>query len=323
MSADHLTAASPHHLATAIRAALTEADTAVVAAQHGLDPTELDAAVSVYHAGGMTALDQLAEHDWYDVRVEFTDWKTAETVGTTHLGPALDALHTAGAHTGWWFLRKHPCWRIRLHRADTTAVDRVLDDLTTAGHLARWWPTIYEPEMAAFGGITCLDVIHDLFCADTRGVLDHLRQNGFPLGRREITVLLFIALFHGAGLDSFERGDVFDRVARERRSVPGIGTAKINELANTLRTVLTLNDPSQADLFDSTGPAAHAITWLTAYRDAGTRLGEKAVRGQLSRGLRAILTHVVIFAWNRLGLSPTTQAILARSAVAALLPDSR
>jgi thiopeptide-type bacteriocin biosynthesis protein len=323
MSADHLTAASPHHLATAIRAALTEADTAVVAAQHGLDPTELDAAVSVYHAGGMTALDQLAEHDWYDVRVEFTDWKTAETVGTTHLGPALDALHTAGAHTGWWFLRKHPCWRIRLHRADTTAVDRVLDNLTTTGHLARWWPTIYEPEMAAFGGITCLDVIHNLFCADTRGVLEHLRHDQPSLDRRELSVLLLTALFHGAGLDSFERGDVFHRVAQQRATPPDTYTAKIEQLAAALRPVLTLDDPARADLFDDAGPAAHALGWLMAFRDAGGQLGEAAASGHLGRGLRAILTHVVIFAWNRIGLSPTSQAVLARSAVAALLPDGR
>jgi thiopeptide-type bacteriocin biosynthesis protein len=84
--------------------------------------------------------------------------------------------------------------------------------------------------------------------------------------------------------------------------------------------VLTLNDPAQADLFGNTGPAANAVTWLAAYRDAGTQLGEQATHGQLGRGLRAILTHVVIFAWNRIGLSAASQAVLARAATTALLP---
>jgi hypothetical protein len=38
--------------------------------------------------------------------------------------------------------------------------------------------------------------------------------------------------------------------------------------------------------------------------------------------LRAILTHVVIFHWNRFGLSATSQGILARAATTALLPRS-
>ncbi|ABW14727.1 hypothetical protein Franean1_5369 [Parafrankia sp. EAN1pec] len=45
-----------------------------------------------------------------------------------------------------------------------------------------------------------------------------------------------------------------------------------------------------------------------------------AAQTHLGRGLRAILTHVLIFHWNRLGLSATSQAVLAHAAAAALLP---
>ena len=84
----------------------------------------------------------------------------------------------------------------------------VLDDLTAAGVIARWWPTVYEPEIVAFGGPAGMRTVHDLFCADTQGVLTWLRQKPPGLGRRELSVLLFSGLLRGAGLDGFECGDV-------------------------------------------------------------------------------------------------------------------
>lgn len=42
----------------------------------------------------------------------------------------------------------------------------------------------------------------------------------------------------------------------------------------------------------------------------------------LTRGLRALLAHTVIFHWNRFGLPATTPGILARAATAIYLPDS-
>jgi thiopeptide-type bacteriocin biosynthesis protein len=100
--------------------------------------------------------------------VRFQDWKTAETIGARHLGPRLDRLQASGAMTGWWFLRKHPCWRVRLHNADTTAVDDVLTELTTTGVIHRWWPTVYETESAAFGGHTGMDIAHTLLPGHSR-----------------------------------------------------------------------------------------------------------------------------------------------------------
>lgn len=106
------------------------------------------------------------------------------------------------------------------------------------------------------------------------------------------------------------------RVAQQRPTPPDAYTTKINQLATALRAVITLDDPAQADLFDTAGPAAHAINWLTAFREAGDQLGEAAAHGRLGRGLRAILTHVVIFHWNRIGLSANSQAVLARAPLA-------
>lgn len=318
MPADHLTPA-PYELAVGVQAVLAGTDLSTAATDCGLDPADLDEAVQTYHAAGLAALEQRAEHAWYQVNIEFSDWSTAEAVGTTWLGPRLAHLDGRGELDIWWFLRKHPCWRLRLHGADVAAVNQLLDELTATGAIARWWPTTYEPETAAFGGTTGMDTIHDLFCADSRGVLDHLRHEDPGIGRRELSILLISGLFQAAGLDAFERGDVFARVA-QLRPTPADAT-RIEQLAGNVRVLLSVPHLSTSGLFSHDEPAAHASPWLTAFQTAGHQLGTAAAQGQLKRGLRAVLTHVLIFHWNRFGLSATSQSVLARAATMALLPE--
>lgn len=315
-----LSLTSPHDLAAAVLAVLAGADPETTAASSALDPADLDDAVQVYQIAGLAALERRAEGACYQVRVQFPDWSTAEAVGAAELGPRLDELQVKGAVGGWWFLRKHPCWRLRLDRADTPAVDRTLDQLTATGALARWWPAVYEPETTAFGGPTGMDAAHDLFRADSRGVLDYLRHDTPSLGRRELSILLLGSLLRAAGLDTFECGDVFDRVARLRPAPAVADAVRIEQLTANVRRLLSIADLPTNELFISGGPAAHAAPWLTAFQTAGHHLGDAATQGRLDRGLRAILTHVMIFHWNRFGLSATSQAILARAAATALLP---
>ncbi|WP_344916655.1 thiopeptide-type bacteriocin biosynthesis protein [Streptosporangium oxazolinicum] len=321
MPADHLTTTPPYHLAAAVLAILAGADLDATGATSGVDPDDLDDALQVYRAAGLAALERRAERGWYQLRVQFPDWSAAETIGATHLGPRLDELQAGGATTGWWFLRKYPCWRLRLRDADSAAVDQMLDELLMAGLLTRWWPTVYEPEIAAFGGPTGMDVVHDLFGADSRGVLDYARQSAPSLGRRELSVLLINALCREAGLDWFELGDVFDRVAR-LRPAPDADDVRVEQLADSLRTLLALPAPAANALFEVGGPVAFAAPWLAAHQIAGRRLGEAASQGRLHRGVRAALTHVVVFHWNRLDLPATTQGILAHAARTATLPRS-
>jgi thiopeptide-type bacteriocin biosynthesis protein len=179
------------------------------------------------------------------------------------------------------------------------------DELTDTGTIERWWPTLYEPETAAFGGPTGMDAVHDL-----------------GLGRRELSILLLSGLMRAAGLDTFECGDVFDRVARLRSAPADADTARIGKLADNVRMLLWIPDPADSELFTSGGPVAHAAPWLASLRSAGERLGHEAAAGCLDRGLRAVLTHVVIFHWNRFGLSAASQGILARAMTTALLPRS-
>jgi thiopeptide-type bacteriocin biosynthesis protein len=330
MPVDHLTDPAPTQLATGVLAVLAGAQLEAAAAEHGLRPEELTEAIQVYQAAGYAALERRAEQQWYQVLVEFPAWEAAETIAATRLGPRLDDLHHEGAIGGWWFLRKHPCWRLRLRRpgpgsgADlgaVAAVTETLTELTSLGLIAGWRGSIYEPEHASFGGPAAMAAVHDLFCADSRGVLGYARISSPRIGRREMSIMLVHALLRSAGLDWFESGDVFHRVAELRPSPQNSARLEaVDALADKVRTLVHAAAEAADPMFGPSGPAAFAAPWRDAFLTAGQRLGAAAADGRLDRGLRAVLTHVVIFHWNRLGLSATTQGVLARAATAAFLP---
>jgi thiopeptide-type bacteriocin biosynthesis protein len=322
MPVDHLTATpnTTDEVAAGVRRVLAGAPLESTAAAARIEPVELADAIESYHAAGLAAVRQHTEARWQTARVAFTDWDTAETTAARTLGPQLDRLQADGAIEGWWFLRKHPCWRLRFAGPDIPAAHHLLDDLVAAGALERWWPTVYEPETFAFGGPAGLDAVHDLFCADTRGVLDHLRQPRPGLGRRELSLLLLGALLQAAELDWFERGDVFARVAQARPAPDATDDARLDTLTDSVRGLLAAPTDATDALFASGGAVASAAGWRAAYAATGHRLADAAAAGQLHRGLRAVVSHIVIFHWNRIGLSTHTQTLLAHAARDAFLP---
>jgi hypothetical protein len=129
MPTDHLIVPSPDGLAAGVLAVLAGADLEASATRGALDPRDLDEAVEIFRDAGLAALERRREPACYQVCVQFPDWSAAEAVAATVLGPRLDRLQASGALEGWWFLRKHPCWRLRPPGADRDAVDRVLDEL--------------------------------------------------------------------------------------------------------------------------------------------------------------------------------------------------
>jgi thiopeptide-type bacteriocin biosynthesis protein len=319
MPADHLAFAAGQALFADQLADRVEAVLACVALeQSAVDGIDLADAVETYRASGRAALHRRAEHAWFQARVTPTEWANAEATFAAHVAPRLDQLD--GGRAGWWFLRKHPDWRLRVRAGDHHQVAAVLDDLVTAGMISRWRRSIYEPEAAAFGSDTAMAIVHDLFCADSRGVLTYTRQSDPQLGRRELSLLLIRALQQHAGLDWFEAGDVFDRITH-MRPVPA-DADRVAALATKIQPLLAVATHADLALFTPTGPVAYAAPWLAAFIQAGRDLGEAAAANRLDRGLRAILAQIVIFHWNRLGLTAHAQGILAHAAKAALLPRS-
>ncbi|WP_323371473.1 thiopeptide-type bacteriocin biosynthesis protein [Streptomyces katsurahamanus] len=286
----------------------------------GIEPMELAAAVDVFRQAGAVALEQQADTPgWWQIYVEFPDWATAEATAATHLAPLLGQ-----SATEWWFIRKHPCWRIRLRpqgRPDSTktTVGTALNDLTAAGHIQHWWTGIYEPESAAFGGTEGMTAAHQLFHADSHAILTQLHGHQHSLGRRELSVLLCTALMRGAGLEWYEQGDVWHRVAAERPLPTDATSDRLPSMAAELKTLLLADLHPQGPLLGPGGAGAFAAIWVSMFRSAGQNLGVSSRVGGLERGLRQTLAYHVIFHWNRMGLSARTQGILAWSASSAVL----
>jgi thiopeptide-type bacteriocin biosynthesis protein len=302
---------------------------ATAAAGAGITTATLADAVQEYQAAGRAALTARAHNGrWYQATITFTDWATAEDTVTTALWPRLQEAETGGLVSSWWYIRKAPCWRLRLHpTADTSSaqlrrfIGEVLDRMAARRLIAAWSPGRYEPESAAFGG--AMNLAHQLFHADSTNILAYLqrcRQPGVdpPIGRRELPLLLCSTLLRATGQEWHEQGDVWYRVTRMRPLPPQTPPTRVPELADSVRRLLML-DTTATTVAGPTGTLALAQPWFAAMTDAGHALAA----GTLDRGLRDVLSHHVIFHWNRLGLPAMTQSTLAHSAQAAVMDHER
>ena len=253
---------------------------------------------------------------WWQVNVEFPDPVTAEQVGVHHLAPAL---HQSSRE--WFLIRKKGAWRCRTHLPHAPAgqaavrerVCGLLDELTHAGHISGWTPVVYEPEIRAFGGDEAMTAAHTLFCADTRHLMAFLAatEQG-PDQRKEISLLLCHTLMRAAGLDHYEQGDVWDRVA-STRPLPTAGPPP-EKVHHQVHRLLSVDPGPRAAHFAPSGAFAGFAPWARAFQDCGRELADLHTRGRLERGLRAVLAHHVIFCWNRLSIPAPAQAVLSHTA---------
>nr|BEK65715.1 hypothetical protein KPHV_29420 [Kitasatospora purpeofusca] len=261
--------------------------------------------------------------------LHLTTTATAERLAAQHLGPALASIERAGAIADWHFVRKGDRWRLRYRptTADSTAaaaaVDVVLEEFRTTGAVTRWTPVIYEPETIAFGGDDAMEAAHRLFHLDSHHTLAYLRdvhRTERDDQRRELSVLLGTTMMRGAGLDWYEIGDTWARIADHRPPEPGTGGGR--RLHRSVAVLLQADtDPTAALL--TVGQLAFAAPWFAAFTDCGRTLRTLADSGRLRRGLRAVLAHHQLFHANRLGLTHQDQALLARAAATSILEPTQ
>lgn len=252
---------------------------------------------------------------YHQINVGFPDWTGAEQTAVTHLAPLLTTARADDLITSWFFVRKSPHWRVRYLPTNSTSLARTrihdgLDALKHAQHITCATDVVYEPETHAFGGPEAMAVAHRLWHLDSRHVLSYLATTD-PTSRRrrELSILLYSAMLRAAGLDWYEQGDTWARVA-EHRERPNLTTDELHSLQDPVRRLMNVEPAG------FTYPAAATAAWADAFRSAGRDLVTLAAEGLLHRGLRAVLAHHIVFAWNRFGLPGTTQAILANTAKA-------
>lgn len=255
---------------------------------------------------------------WHQHNVTFADRATGKRAIAERLGPILLAAEEEGQLTGWWFMNKQP-WPLRYRAAGPSPlVESLLSDLVFDGTVRSWTYGIYEPETTAFGGTEAMEAAHDLFHEDSRHLLTYQPGPGL-LGRRETAVLLFSSLMRAANLDWFEQGDVWAKAAQMRPATEALTPERAAVLIPAMRTLMTVDARS---LCRTDGPLDGHAEWVAAFERAGTTLAYLATGGGLSRGLRAVIAHHVIFHSNRAGLRPDDQSALFNTAREAVMGSS-
>jgi protein-L-isoaspartate(D-aspartate) O-methyltransferase len=231
-----------------------------------------------------------AEKDWWHASVSLA--------GGAGVSPeAAQALSSALHDQRFHFLRKDGGLRLRTEHSAADLLDGLVADQQASG----WVGGVYEPETEAFGGPESMDVAHDVFCADSRAAL---AETGSPDGR-ERCVLLLSTMIRSAGLDPFEAGDVWAKLGSLRPPVtPPTGPARDRAVA-AMRRLMNADAALRPDA--ESGWAERVAT----FEDAGRRLRQLAADGRLTRGLRAVLAHHAIFAFNRAGVPAGEQAATA------------
>lgn len=249
----------------------------------------------------------MPRNQWQQHNITFADRDTARRVIVERLGPVLVEAENAGHLRGWWFMHKQP-WPLRYH-ADTPSalIESTLAGLVDAGAAVSVTRGIYEPETEAFGGPMAMTAAHELFHRDSRHLLTYL-PDADHLGRRETAVLLTCAMMRSAGLDWFEQGDVWAKVAALRPLPQTLPPERSVTLIPAMRTLLIADSHS---LCRPDGPLHGHEEWMSAFETTGRKLAQLAAGGQLVRGLRAILAHHIIFHANRAGLFITEQSVLS------------
>lgn len=243
-------------------------------------------------------------HGWRQLNLTCDDWQAAEQMAVTHLGPLLADAEDAGSIGAWWFVRKGDTWRVRVRSAPQAFIDQLTTALTKHAAVRSWAETIYEPETRAFGGADAMDIAHGLFYADSRHLLHHLTRAGQD-HRRELAVVLATRLLRAAGLDFYEQGDCWTQLAAHRTSEPAEPAPSMVAAVQRLITATTDTPAS---------PLQTTPVWVEAFEHAGSGLADLAAHGALTRGLRAVLIHHLLFLFNRHGVSGHDQYLLATAA---------
>ncbi|MDH6709207.1 protein-L-isoaspartate(D-aspartate) O-methyltransferase [Kitasatospora sp. MAA19] len=254
--------------------------------------------------------------DWIQHTITPAHRETPERLAAERLAPVLNAAQDSGALDGWWYMRKEGL-RLRYRAAaPEPAVTALLDTLVEGGLVEGWATVIYEPETEAFGGPEAMEVAHRLFHADSRHLLARAAEPGPPaLGRAETVAVLVSAMLRAAGLDWYEQGDVWAKFAMLRDAPAPVPPERAATLTAAMQHLMHLDTWA---LTRDTTPLAHHGGWVHAFQQAGQDLARLARDGVLTRGLRSVLAHHLLFHANRSGLPVDHQAAMAARALDAV-----
>jgi thiopeptide-type bacteriocin biosynthesis protein len=146
-----------------------------------------------------------------------------DDVVVMHVAPMADRLCRDGSADRWFFVRyadPDPHLRIRLHGAPERLLRESLPALCALGAdlmkdaaCLRFGLDTYDREIDRFGGDRCLELVEEIFAADSRAVvrlLSATRRQRSSVDRRILAVVSVDQLLDAMGLDTHDRLRWFD-----------------------------------------------------------------------------------------------------------------
>jgi thiopeptide-type bacteriocin biosynthesis protein len=226
-------------------------------------------------------------------------------------------LEKSGQLQSYFFMRKDPGLRLRFclgagAGGAISAVESSLETLRKAKAVAKWVPSVYEPETYKFGGPEAMAAVHEHFYGDSSAWWRWEKLKRAGRTRIESRLLSASVLNHlfAAFLDGPEEvWDVWCRLATLH------GASIVSEGERPV--VLGIDD-----LLDRVTPDEQRIlrSYASINRSLARRFRVLGAKGKLLYVNRLVLPHVAIHHWNRYGFSPDHRASIFTAMMRAFSP---
>lgn len=276
---------------------------------------------------GTLLSEDTGQEPWLYLRVPLPA-AAVDSFIATKLAPCLLQISGNQSIQGWWWLFKHDscgsALRLRIRAKEGAPLDANAIVRTCSGHLECQLTVLrYEPELRLFGGRSGMRMAHDQFMSEGKFLVEWVTENGprFPLIPHGLSLALILKLLRASGLDSFECWDVFDKICTKRPAL-AIHQPLIGNFREFARKILNCGPEDVVSLY---GPANarllnHYLDFLDSF---GKTLSRCYYKGDLVCGLREFLVPVILFHWNRIGMSGIEQLAVAHSTAAELAAFNR
>jgi thiopeptide-type bacteriocin biosynthesis protein len=254
---------------------------------------------------------------WIYLRVDIGA-QPAHQVLSQSIKPLIAELKEKGLVKGWWFLVKTDMLgcavrlRIQVGTAEQPDADEVINRWRAARQL-KVSRLKYEPEFCLFGGKGGIDIAHEIFHLDSEFITGLApRENpGDKLVSTGLSIICALHLLRSVRLDVFECWDVFAQILGKRPTSEA-DRARYAPVCDQMKAVIGRHYRFDLSLVDE--PLRRT---LEAYFDGLSATGAQLERlnyaGELHCGLREYTAAILIFCWNRAGLSFVAQRTLAQS----------
>ncbi|WP_188383353.1 thiopeptide-type bacteriocin biosynthesis protein [Ornithinibacillus halotolerans] len=273
--------------------------------------------VETYMLGGREAIEKVAKSlDWIYFRVTLGELKAHYFLSHYYL-PILEKLDLD--QNNWWYIEKYDEGGVHLRIRILATLEQLNDILLLEKHIKAVKGVkhvnrlIYEPELRIFGGKNGLELAHDFFSADSKFITKWYEiREGNLSGLKGLSLFFIRKLLVSSYLDPFEQWDVWNNIYSQRCYIPD-ENLNLDYFNNWLGKIYQIEEEHIDNLFPTKQEQECIKNYLNFLNDFGKRLYTDYQNGEIQRGVRAFLSAVILFHWNRIGLDYYTQAGISRA----------